>query len=90
MESLLAEKKKREQEVEVLRSSEPKIRKELEALTDTMARMKADSKTMSDSEGLKNEFERTKQRLNDMAEEYRTRRVAIQQQVRNRLHSRPC
>lgn len=44
MESLLMEKKKRENELELLKQSEPRLRKELETLKETMTRMRREMK----------------------------------------------
>ena len=83
MESLSAEKNKREKELKMLESSEPKLRKELESLREAMAGMRADSKAMADIDGLRQKFERTKAELLETTEGYRTRKVALQQQVGN-------
>mmetsp|Transcript_24724 Transcript_24724/g.24952 ORF Transcript_24724/g.24952 Transcript_24724/m.24952 type:complete len:238 (+) Transcript_24724:359-1072(+) len=81
MESLQAERRKRERELDMLKSSEPKLRRELESLRTQMSEMEGESKQMSDIEGLRKKFEKTKNELHNLADGYNRRKVTMQQQV---------
>jgi intraflagellar transport protein 74 len=81
MESLHAEKRKREKELEVLRSSEPKLAKELSNLKDSMTRMSNEIIAFQDLESVRKSFEITQSVLQDQRLAYIKRRDAIRQQV---------
>lgn len=81
MESLQAEKKKREKEVQLLKDSEPKLTAELENLRNGMSRMNGEMKDFEDVQGMRNAFETTKHTLVDLRMQYQKRRDAMRQQV---------
>jgi len=81
MESLVAEKKKREKELDLLRDSEPKLHKELASLRDNIARMQSEMRNFDDIQGLRTEFESTQQQLTELRHSYIKRRDALRQQV---------
>lgn len=81
MDSLQAEKRKREKEVNLLKESEPKLRKELENLREGMGRMQSEMKDFEDVAGMRDMFENTKRTLIDLRLSYQKRRDAMRQQV---------
>jgi len=81
MESLQAERKKREKELELLRDSEPKLHKELGSLRENIARMQSEMRNFDDIQGLRSEFEATQQQLTELRHSYIKRRDALRQQV---------
>ena len=81
MESLQAERKKREKELDLLRDSEPKLNKELAALRDNIARMQAEMKDFDDIPGMRSAFEATQQQLVELRLSYIKRRDSLRQQV---------
>ena len=81
MESLQAEKRKREKELDLLRDSEPKLTRELASLRDQMARMSSEMSSFSDMPGLRRAFESTQSSLAEMKIGYNKRRDAMRQQV---------
>ncbi len=83
MESLQAEKRKREKEVNLLKESEPKLRKELENLQEGMTRMRAEMKDFEDVAGMRDMFDNTKKTLIDQRLSYQKRRDAMRQQVQS-------
>jgi chromosome segregation ATPase len=70
MESLVAEKKKREREMEMLRSSEPKLLAELSSLRESMSRMRGEMEEFQDLERMRREFNQTKNHLSDLKSNY--------------------
>lgn len=83
MESLLAEKKKREKELEMLQSSEPKLKSELVNLKETMTKMKIEIEEFQDVDRLRREFNDTKARLQDYKAGYIKRRDTMRQQIQS-------
>lgn len=81
MESLQAERKKREKELALLRDSEPKLNNELASLRDSMNRMQSEMKDFDDVQGMRTAFEHTKQQLVELRHSYIKRRDALRQQV---------
>jgi len=81
MESLQAERKKREKELELLKDSEPKLHKELASLRENISRMQFEMKNFDDIQGLRSEFEATQQQLTELRHSYIKRRDALRQQV---------
>lgn len=81
MESLQAERRKRERELEMLKSSEPKLAREVDTLTKTLKEMRGETKAMSDIDGLRRKFDKTKNELHSLSDGYNRRRTAMQQQV---------
>jgi len=74
MESLAAEKKKREKEMEMLRSSEPKLVNELSTLREAMQRMRREMEDFNDLDRIRRDFDETKARLSKLKTEYLKRR----------------
>ncbi len=83
MDSLAAEKKKREKELEMLRSSESKLVNELSNLRDAMARMKNEMEDFQDIDRLRREFTDTKSRLQELKSVYIKRRDTMRQQIQS-------
>jgi uncharacterized phage infection (PIP) family protein YhgE len=81
MESLTVEKKKRANELELLKQSEPRLRKELETIKETMARMRREIREFQDIEGLRKAFDVTQSKLVDLKQSYNKRRDSIRQQT---------
>jgi len=81
MENLQIEKLKREQELELLKQSEPKLRKELDNSKETIARMKREMREFQDIDGLRRAFESTQALLQDQKRGYNNRKDSIRQQV---------
>jgi len=81
MASLIAEKQKREKDLELLRSSEPKLTKELSSLRESMDRMKSEMIAFEDIQGMRKVFDATMQTLNEQKSSYHKRRDAMRQQV---------
>ena len=81
MESLQGELRKRQKEMELLRNSEPKLEKELTGLTEAMAKMRSEMNQFQDMEGLRFNFDRTQERLQELRRSYMKRRDAMRQQV---------
>lgn len=81
MASLQAEHRKREKEMEILKSSEPKLERELTGLRESMSRMLADIEEFKDIDGLRRRFEQTQQTLQEQRRGYIKRRDAMRQQV---------
>lgn len=81
MTSLVTEKQKREKDLELLRSSEPKLSKELGSLRESMNRMKDEMIAFEDIQGMKRIFDQTIQTLNEQKSSYHKRRDAMRQQV---------
>jgi chromosome segregation ATPase len=81
MEALQKELKKRQNEIEILRNSEPKLAKELTSLSDAMTKMRGELGGFQDMEGLRFNFDRTQQRLQELRRGYMKRRDAMRQQV---------
>eukprot|EP01038_Epipyxis_sp_PR26KG_P011164 gene11164-14981_t len=78
--SLLAEKKKRERELELLRSSEPKLMSELSNLRENMSRMRSEMEEFDDIDKLRKEFDETQRKLVDLKKTYSKRRDTMKQQ----------
>jgi len=83
MESLVAEKKKREKELEVLQSSEPKLKSELINLKESMTKMKIEIEEFQDVDRLRREFNDTKARLQEYKAGYIKRRDTMRQQIQS-------
>jgi intraflagellar transport protein 74 len=81
MESLFAEKKKRERELEILRTSEPRLTAELNDLRQLMTRMHSEMKEFQDIDKLRREYDATQRKLQDMKQSYIRRRDSMRQQV---------
>mmetsp|Transcript_7547 Transcript_7547/g.11198 ORF Transcript_7547/g.11198 Transcript_7547/m.11198 type:complete len:604 (-) Transcript_7547:179-1990(-) len=81
MESLQAERVKREKELEMLRSSEPKLLREISGLKESMARMNEEMKEFSNIEAMQRKFERTQRELQELRKSYIKRKDATRQQV---------
>lgn len=83
MESLVAEKKKREKELDMLRSSEPKLMNELSNLRESMSKMRSEMEEFQDLDRLRREFNQTKNYLQDMKSNYIKRRDTLRQQIQS-------
>lgn len=83
MESLMAERKKREKELEMLRSSEPKLLNELSNLRESMVRMRAEMDDFQDLDKIRREFNQTKNHLQDLKSNYMKRRDTLRQQIQS-------
>ena len=83
MESLRAELKKRERELELLKTSEPKFLKELDSPKETIARMKGEMDEFVDIDGLRRRYDKTQNKLQDMKRNYIKRRDAMRMQVQS-------
>lgn len=83
MATLQAELRKREKELDILRSSEPKLQRELHGLRDSMNRMLTDIEEFKDIDGLRKRFEATQQTLQEQRRSYIKRRDAMRQQVQS-------
>lgn len=83
MESLLAERKKREKELEMLRSSEPKLLSELSNLRESMARMRSEMDDLQDLDKIRREFAQTKTHLGDLKNNYMKRRDTLRMQIQS-------
>jgi intraflagellar transport protein 74 len=81
MSSLTAERNKREKELEMLRSSEPKLIREIAGLKDAMVRMNAEIKEFSNIDTVNRKFDRTQRELQDLRKSYVKRRDSIRQQI---------
>lgn len=81
MESLTAERNKRERELEMLRSSEPKLIREIAGLKDAMVRMNAEIKEFSNIDAVTRKFDRTQRELQELRKSYVKRRDSIRQQI---------
>jgi intraflagellar transport protein 74 len=81
MESLTAERNKREKELEMLRSSEPKLIREIAGLKDAMIRMNAEVKEFSNVDAVNRKFDRTQRELQELRKSYVKRRDSIRQQI---------
>lgn len=83
MESLLQERRKREREIEMLRSSEPKLMKELTTLRESMSRMRGEMEDFKDLDRIRREFDATQSKLSDLKSGYVKRRDTMRQQVQS-------
>lgn len=83
MESLAAERKKREKELEMLRSSEPKLMNELSNLREAMGKMWSEMEEFQDLDRMRREFNTTKQFLVDLKSSYLKRRDTMRQQIQS-------
>ena len=81
MESLTAERNKREKELDMLRSSEPKLVREIAGLKEAMIRMNAEIKEFSNVDAVNRKFDRTQRELQDLRKSYVRRRDSIRQQI---------
>jgi intraflagellar transport protein 74 len=81
MENLLAEKKKREKEIDLLRTSEPKLLAELSSLREHMSKMQAEMDEFENIDHLRHEFEGTQLKLQDARAAYIKRRDTMKHQV---------
>lgn len=81
MESLQAERRKRERELDQLRTSEPKLAHELGGLREEMARMRKEMISFQDVDGLRRAFDATQLSLVETRHGYSRRRDAMRQQV---------
>eukprot|EP01034_Spumella_vulgaris_P025433 gene25433-31896_t len=83
MESLLQEKRKREREMEMLRSSEPNLMNELRTMRESMSRMRTDMEDFKDLDRIRREFDHTQGRLTDLKQVYIKRRDTMRQQIQS-------
>lgn len=83
MESLQNERKKREKELEMLRTSEPKLMNELSGLREAMARMRSEMEQFQDIDRMRREFDETQARLQDLKQTYVKRRDTMRQQIQS-------
>jgi intraflagellar transport protein 74 len=83
MESLRAEHKKRQRELELLKTSEPKFMKELSSLKETIRRMRGEIEEFSDIDGLRRRYDKTQGKLQDLKRSYIKRRDAMRAQVQS-------
>lgn len=83
MKQLLVEKAKRERELDLLRTSEPKITAELSELRDKMLRMRSEMEVFQDLERMRREHENTMAKLGELKQSYIKRRDTMRQQVHN-------
>lgn len=81
MESLTAERSKRQKELEMLRSSEPKLIREIAGLKEAMIRMNTEIKEFSNVEAVNRKFDRTQRELQELRKSYVKRRDSIRQQI---------
>mmetsp|Transcript_8599 Transcript_8599/g.9120 ORF Transcript_8599/g.9120 Transcript_8599/m.9120 type:complete len:597 (+) Transcript_8599:66-1856(+) len=81
MESLQMEKMKREKELAQIRSSEPKLIREIAGLKESMTRMNEEMKEFGNVENVQRKFERTQRELQELRKSYIKRRDATRQQV---------
>lgn len=81
MESLLAERRKREKELDLLRSSEPKLMSELSNLRESMSRMRSEMEQFQDLDRIRREFDSTQAKLLDFKQTYVKRRDTMRQQL---------
>lgn len=81
METLQMEKTKRERELEMLRSSEPKLIREISGLKEAMGRMNEEMKEFTNVDAVTRKFERTQRELQELRKSYIKRRDATRQQV---------
>ena len=77
----MSESKKREKELELLKSSEPKFLKELSNLKESITNMKREIQEYQDIEGLRRRYENTQQQLTEQSKNYVKRRDAMRMQV---------
>lgn len=83
MESLTAERNKREKELEMLRSSEPKLIREIAGLKEAMVRMNAEIKEFGNIDAVNRKFDRTQRELQELRKSYVKRRDSIRQQIQS-------
>lgn len=83
MESLSMEKKKREKEMDMLRSSEPKLLTELASLKEGLMQMRHEMDDLQDIDRLRKEFDQTKGLLGKLRSEYLKRRDAMRSQIQS-------
>jgi hypothetical protein len=88
MKQLTVERAKRERELDLLRTSEPKIMAELADLRERMQRMRSEMEVFQDLERMRREHEGTMGKLHDLKQSYIKRRDTMRQQVLN--HVRCC
>mmetsp|Transcript_65909 Transcript_65909/g.129665 ORF Transcript_65909/g.129665 Transcript_65909/m.129665 type:complete len:600 (+) Transcript_65909:57-1856(+) len=81
MKQLLVEKAKRERELDLLRTSEPKITAELSELRDKMVRMRSEMEVFQDLERMRREHENTMAKLGELKQTYIKRRDTMRQQI---------
>ena len=81
MEGLKVEKNKRERDLQMLKNSEPKLRKELETLIERIHIMQKDMSEFQDIDSIRRKFESTKKELEESKLGYIKRRDSIKQQV---------
>mmetsp|Transcript_3409 Transcript_3409/g.6177 ORF Transcript_3409/g.6177 Transcript_3409/m.6177 type:complete len:609 (+) Transcript_3409:65-1891(+) len=81
MESLTAERSKREKELEMLRSSEPKLVRDIASRKEAIVRMNAEIKVFSNVDAVNRKFDRTQRELQDLRKSYVRRRDSIRQQI---------
>lgn len=79
MEGLKNEKKKREKDLEILRTSEPKIIREMNGLKESMNKMTQEIREFENIEAVQKEFDRTQNILQEQKKSYIKRRDSIRQ-----------
>lgn len=82
MKQLTVERAKRERELDLLRTSEPKIMAELADLRERMHRMRSEMEVFQDLERMRREHEGTMGKLHELKQSYIKRRDTMRQQVR--------
>lgn len=83
MESLHAEKKKREKELDMLRSSEPKLMSEIFNLRQSMSKMREEMELFKDLDGLRRGFDATQVKLSELKQTYIKRKETMRQQIQS-------
>jgi len=83
MESLMAERRKREKELDLLRTSEPKLMSELSSLRDSMSNMRSEMEQFQDLDKLRREFDNTQEKLVELKQHYIKRRDTMRQQIQS-------
>jgi intraflagellar transport protein 74 len=83
MESLMSEKKKREKELEMLKSSEPKLLNELNNLRENMGKMRIEMEELSDLDKIRKDFNDIKLHLQELKTSYIKRRDTMRQQIQS-------
>jgi len=83
MEKLLAERKKREKELDLLRTSEPRLMNELSTLRESMGRMRSEMEQFQDLDRIRREFDTTQNKLQELKQGYMKRRDTMRQQIQS-------
>jgi septal ring factor EnvC (AmiA/AmiB activator) len=81
MEKLLKERQKREKELDLLRTSEPRVAAELSQLREQMARMRTEMEAFQDLDRIRRQFDATQTLLMEKKQSYIKRRDTMRHQV---------